>query len=875
MNDSQLNLEELPDLSEFYTDSKLSETAIMETEHPDIEPIMEPTIDVLENRYTDLELIAEGGQKNIFMAKDTQTSRNVAMAIIRDKPSKKQFECNRFIHEARIAANLQHPNIVPIHEIGVTESNKPFFTMKLIKGENLSKIISKVSGDFPGYAEKYDLTELLSIFLKVCDAVAFAHSKGIIHLDLKPENIQVGAYGEVLVLDWGLAKFVDHEKFRPRGSNKDISSTVHRHLAENPQNPKQTINGLVKGTPGYMAPEQAMGDIGAKDKRTDIYSLGAILYSLLTLKRPTVGDTFSDIIRETISGQIIPPSQRVEDCNIPASLEAVTVKAMSVIPEQRYQSVEELSEEISAFIGGFATLAEDASLITQIGLMFKRHKVESSFIIISIITTIISFSLFFHRLSTEKNKLNTALTEMKDSQSALAMAEERIAKNRKREWQLSVEETFSSNSLDLSKWSIRAATSTTEPDSQIVSPSYQVKNGQLNIEQNALNGLIVKQRIDGEIRLEFDIKCTSEPFDFMCFIKSTEFKDSLFKTIWSGYVFTCNSQRNEVAIYRYGSLIKRSKLDMSFTEGETYKIVASKANQQLFFSINGNQLIEAQEEKLFFSDEMNQTGIITKNSVTTIDSVRLYQLGSSIRVDLLKLADKFISKKELEKAEILVNEVITTGSSQDRINLASLKKNRIERLRALTVRVAEYAKRIKAHIPEWNDKAIMIIDDQIDLHLTNLQVKDLDFIRNFELTGLLNLNNNPIEDLEPLKGLRIKNLNLNETEVKSLKNLSLMSLESISLSNTHVTDLEPLRGMGIKHINLINTKINDIKILTTFPLEKIAITPHLMPIGWENILRKCPDLEIIATNSGEYLRGQKSAQFWEKYTAGDYQKENN
>ncbi|MGL4853663.1 MAG: serine/threonine-protein kinase, partial [Lentisphaeria bacterium] len=205
-------IENIPDLSSFYTDSVLTETAVLEDGNYQPEPVLMPTIGKLEERYSNFEQIAEGGQKNIYQVKDEYTARIIAMAIIRDKPAKRQSECNRFIQEARIAANLQHPNIVPIHDIGVTADGKPFFTMKLIRGENLGSIIHKIRDGFPQYQKKYDLTRLLTIYQKVCNAVRFSHSKGIIHLDLKPENVEVGDFGEVMVVDWGLAKLVKDDK---------------------------------------------------------------------------------------------------------------------------------------------------------------------------------------------------------------------------------------------------------------------------------------------------------------------------------------------------------------------------------------------------------------------------------------------------------------------------------------------------------------------------------------------------------------------------------------------------------------------------------------------------------------------------------------
>jgi serine/threonine protein kinase len=158
-------------------------------------------------KYTILEPLAEGGMKSILRARDTDTGRVVALARIRGEPGARAVR--RFIYEARLVAGLQHPSIVPIHDLGVDAEGRPFFTMRLVAGESLADILKKLRAGLPGYAAAHPRAKLLSVFNRVCDAVAFAHARGVLHLDLKPSNIHVGKFGEVLVLDWGLAKLMD------------------------------------------------------------------------------------------------------------------------------------------------------------------------------------------------------------------------------------------------------------------------------------------------------------------------------------------------------------------------------------------------------------------------------------------------------------------------------------------------------------------------------------------------------------------------------------------------------------------------------------------------------------------------------------------
>jgi serine/threonine protein kinase len=220
----------------------------------------------------------------------------------------------------------------------------------------------------PSAAARFNLTPLSSEkYEKVCNAIAFAHSRGVIHLDLKPANIHVSKFGEVLVLDWGLAKQVGEKEATDSGIVQQAPGGGLSDL---------TLPGAVKGTLGFMAPEQARGENSRKDKRTDVYALGAILYALLTLKAPPSSDTAEKVLADTVAGNIVPPRRRAPGRRIPAALEAVAMKALSVDPQKRYQSVEALSGDVDAFVGGYATSAQDAGIVALLWLLMKRHKVR-------------------------------------------------------------------------------------------------------------------------------------------------------------------------------------------------------------------------------------------------------------------------------------------------------------------------------------------------------------------------------------------------------------------------------------------------------------------------------------------------------------------
>ena len=314
--------------------------------------------------------------KAVIQVKDRDTTRNVAMAIIPDAADRPQSDINRFVQEARITARLEHPNIVPVHDIGVDTNGAPYFTMKLLRGRTLSAILRKLREDDYKTLKEFDLTRLLRIYVKILNGVVFAHSKKIIHLDLKPDNIHVGDFGEVLILDWGLARFI--------GAAEDIDDNYDGEMITFPGTGASshiTLDGVTKGTPGYMAPEQAAGKNHLKDERTDIYALGGILYAILTFESPLSGRPVNEIIVQTINGNIGFPDAENQKRQLPAALQAVVLKAMSRNPEERYQSVDELREDIFAFLGGYAPKAEDASSLKKTYLFVNRNWLATLFLI--------------------------------------------------------------------------------------------------------------------------------------------------------------------------------------------------------------------------------------------------------------------------------------------------------------------------------------------------------------------------------------------------------------------------------------------------------------------------------------------------------------
>ncbi len=340
-------------------------------------------------KYEVGEKIAAGGMGTILQAQDLAIRRIVAMKVMMGR---RDEDVMRFVAEAQITGQLEHPNIVPVHDMGDDHSGQPFYTMKLVRGQTLSAILRGIQNGDAQMIADHPLAHLLTTFQKVCDAVAFAHSKRVIHRDLKPENIMIGDFGEVLVMDWGLAKIIgSKEGAVPSQRSKDgsiVAETTVRTARMDQGETGRTMMGLVVGTPHFMSPEQARGEVDEVDERSDIFSLGAILYKMLTLENPFPGTKILEVLEKVQHAMPTPPVDvtadnkkrlpHLPDGCVPASLSAVVMKALARHPVNRYQTVQELQREIEAYQTGFATRAEKAGLLKQIGLLIQRHKREFS-----------------------------------------------------------------------------------------------------------------------------------------------------------------------------------------------------------------------------------------------------------------------------------------------------------------------------------------------------------------------------------------------------------------------------------------------------------------------------------------------------------------
>jgi eukaryotic-like serine/threonine-protein kinase len=300
--------------------------------------------DLSGTRYEIVEEIGRGGMGTVYTARDLSLDREVALKVV-SMLDESGDVARRMLAEARVLATLEHPGVVPVHDVGTLPDGRTFYTMKLVRGARLDEHLRGLNS----------VAERLRVFERVCEAVAFAHARGIVHRDIKPANVMVGPFGEVLVLDWGVA-------------------TVLAEVA-----PDEV--GVAVGTPGFMAPEQARG--GAADARADVYALGGILLYLLTGEAPPTGferDRALEI-----------ESRLRETSDVPRALRAVCLKALAIDPAERYQSVTLLASDVARFLVGLPVRAHRETLFERAARVAVKYRTPILLVLAYLLMRVVLF----------------------------------------------------------------------------------------------------------------------------------------------------------------------------------------------------------------------------------------------------------------------------------------------------------------------------------------------------------------------------------------------------------------------------------------------------------------------------------------------------
>jgi tetratricopeptide (TPR) repeat protein/tRNA A-37 threonylcarbamoyl transferase component Bud32 len=380
-------------------------------------------------RFQVLRLHAEGGLGEVYVARDEEVHREVALKQIKPECAADAQGRARFLLEAEITGGLEHPGIVPVYGLGTYDDGRPFYAMRFIRGDSLKQAIAAFHADEatqqnPGL-RTLALQKLLRRFLDVCNAISYAHSRGVLHRDLKPGNIMLGDYGETLVVDWGLAKAVGHH-LEPAAT----AGTERTLRPESGSDVQPTAMGSLLGTPAYMPPEQAAGRLDELGARSDVYSLGATLYALLTGRAPFTDPDLATLLRQVERGELSHPRQ-IHTWIDPA-LEAVCLKAMARRPEDRYASPRALAEDVEHWLADEPVTAYPEPWPVRLGRWGRRHRSLVATAVAILATATVGLTAGLVAVNAEKN--HTERARLAESQQrALAQAREQEARDKEEE----------------------------------------------------------------------------------------------------------------------------------------------------------------------------------------------------------------------------------------------------------------------------------------------------------------------------------------------------------------------------------------------------------------------------------------------------------
>ncbi|MBD3240070.1 MAG: protein kinase [Chitinivibrionales bacterium] len=567
-------------------------------------------------RFETLGVVGKGGTARVYAVRDRSLNRTIALKLLRTRGAAKPHIENRFIHEARVTAMLEHPNIMPVHDIGTTDKGQVYFTMKNIAGSTLGDAIRADRNGRPVPEEFRTTNGKLNLFLKVCDALSFAHDRGWVHQDVKPDNIMLGEYGEVLLLDWGCAL--------------DAGEAVAggRHSAF--------------GTPAYMSPEQARRE--PVDERSDVYCLGATMFHVFTGRHPTWSQDPETFWNKKRAGRIDPLTD-AERRAVPAALLAICMTALQADPSQRYQTVSQIARDLQRYQSGQAVSVHRESLLEMFLRWYRRNR-----------------RVFW---------ISASATVLVGASAGLLLRE------KIKEWvtwrQLYVQDFSNYTSEQFGRdWHYYASSDwfNFSAHEQIDNAAWGVRDGALyGLGKNALNALTFARPIPGDLRIEWDITLLRRANNANCYIGGVSRNEA-----YTFHVGHSNSSVN--ANLTKGAqlqLLDRTVLPDTLRIGETHRMRMEREGQRVRLLMNGRTVFDYRDPDVLSGLGHQTFGFeVALGNEIVIDNIVVYHHPLPLKVSPLAVPERLAAEGDVAAAVRHYRELANTYPGTDVAHMALL-----------------------------------------------------------------------------------------------------------------------------------------------------------------------------------------------------------
>ena len=844
--------------------------------------------------FRPVELIDEGGMGSIIEVEESQTGRPVALKVMHPEMLDSEEATERFYLEGRVLARLEHPNIVPLHVLKTDVEGRPFYTMKKVAGQTLQHIISSLRRGDAAMIDEYPLDRLVTVFYKICDAIAFAHSRGVVHRDLKPANIMVGEFGEVLVMDWGLAKVLGEEETTRVA--EAVNDGVNWQDAQ--ETGSMTISaaagaltreGSVMGTPQYMSPEQATGRISDIDGRSDVFALGGILYAILTLHPPFFGDDVRQILSKVVRGEYEDPVTfmhadavaelfpktsadfALAHCpfgRIPGALAAVAEHAMTVDQDKRYQSVQALQADIDDWREGYATAAEKAGVFRQLVLLIQRNVIAST-------TVILVFCLAAGFAIKNRRARYLAEQSLVEAQRMVPMiADDARALIRQGKFSAAVKrldqclelKPRSASYLEL-KGNMYQSLSRFAESIPLYEQALEIDPGNQGIKDSLKKSRELAQAKTGDARtqrqrLESFRRLLNQQGRTGELTVVNQRLDSLVQDV-AGEVANYRRQMRQAGAprevaSRLSAINNRLTLNLSGLPVADLAFLKNVPVQDL--NLSGTRMISLNEVKRLPLQRLAVAGLPI-NSVAPLKGMKLQRLDlSGTRVTNINVLSG-MPLQNLDLSDTPVTDIRAVASSElvglhidgcDQLKeIRSLPKARLRVLTAAGVPALKSSLLTGLKLRELDISGSKISSLAVlkgmpleKLVAASCGIREVNSLSGLSLSYLV-LDANPIPDITALRGMPLSTLGLRSTLVSSLDALADMPLQELAISRTRVVDLSPLAALPLKELELQGMLITDVTPLAGLPLTGVDLTASIQ-LKDVSPLAECLELERLA-----------------------------